>query len=1261
MSFLEKINKKVNLNGTLAIPSDPTAKYAMGIIRIDDTTAIQGGTAVSINGSTPVVEGVHWTKQTGGSPSDDNAATAISLWNALNSFGFTGRTDFVPVSPSDNNLIIRAFALGAAGNSITMSVTPTDGIFVSGPTLTGGYGTGGVAAFSTLVVPNNNTQLTAIANQATWSISWGNDISGNFVDTNNFIIDTGSATNTANNIYAAIQAASSPGLTELRIQVSVLNNVITMTSNYVGAYANDLYYLNSTGDLGYVTFAPFFEGGVDPIGFVGDAVSFDNTGIKSTAIEPPTGDLTIRGLIDVETPGVDATAFITVVNATVLSPATAAGSLTVSDYTQLTGAIIRIGGTETYTEGVEWTAVTDNDTTAANIASAIGGVSIYVTANAVGPQVQFTAGVPGSAQNAITLEAGGVAVGTVTIVDSTLMVPQTATATLTVDDYTQLRGVSFLVDGFTSVSIEGHDWFASDDNDTTAASIGAINTSLEVAFSYPGSGPVANITADVSGTQGNYPLNSVVSAYGDITIGDPANLAGATITIDGTGISFLSVTYTEGIGGSLGWTATPGDPNATALSLANAIMNASGCVYVNTIANKIYLVCSQPGAAGDAVALVTSNATDLAISGPNLINGSDSPGTGFHFSGSNLTGGTDYGFINIGNGTWQANNSTTDATNFVPVSGDNNATAANLQSAMSQNTGFTDQATPTVVGAVITMTATAPGTGGNAISIDLSQINGMSSTPFTGGTDSTGPAVAATGSVLITDKDALAGYTLIIGSLSIDLSGGIIQDNNDDTADALATYINGNSTEVTALSGNPVALTASTPGAAGNSLVLQYNNGSTGLTISGATLTGGSDATPFQLSGPTLTGGTDYGTLTIDGQFIQAGDTAGSNTFTVSDNNGTADNIRDCINGGGVTTVTAVSASGVVTMTYNTAGTEGNAATINVSSSNGGITRSGAAFTGGVDPVTVHTPVDVMKVTSTGLRMEDTFKITNLPTPTDDDDAATKTYVDTHGLSFPILAPDGSVSAPSYSFAGVPQTGLYAITGELFLHIVSNNAEVVKISDVGFEMQPNMIIQGWAGQQDIPSYTFFDDNSSGLFWDSGNVCISTNFVERMRVTDTSLELSVDSLNLSEPSATLILNGSSGNIQMYCDTTSFNVDSNTIPTIMQANMLTGALLFGYAVSRQVVTITNTSSPFPADDSRFALLGDASSGAVVFNLIDATTVPGRLYVIKKIDNSLNTVTVTPTGGQTIDGQPNYVLTTQYESITIIASDTGNWFII
>jgi hypothetical protein len=77
--------------------------------------------------------------------------------------------------------------------------------------------------------------------------------------------------------------------------------------------------------------------------------------------------------------------------------------------------------------------------------------------------------------------------------------------------------------------------------------------------------------------------------------------------------------------------------------------------------------------------------------------------------------------------------------------------------------------------------------------------------------------------------------------------------------------------------------------------------------------------------------------------------------------------------------------------------------------------------------------------------------------------------------------------------------------------------------------------------------------------------------------------------------------------------------------------------------------------------YTILIDASLGNRQVTVLSAIGNQGRILNVKKIDATANIVTLLPiVGGQTIDGAPTYVLTVQYQSVTI-QSDNANWFII
>ena len=71
-----------------------------------------------------------------------------------------------------------------------------------------------------------------------------------------------------------------------------------------------------------------------------------------------------------------------------------------------------------------------------------------------------------------------------------------------------------------------------------------------------------------------------------------------------------------------------------------------------------------------------------------------------------------------------------------------------------------------------------------------------------------------------------------------------------------------------------------------------------------------------------------------------------------------------------------------------------------------------------------------------------------------------------------------------------------------------------------------------------------------------------------------------------------------------------------------------------------------------------LCDCTSNNITVNLDTAN--PGIQYVIKKVDSTANTVTITGNGSETIDGAASQILYAQDESITIASNGSG-WYIV
>lgn len=73
----------------------------------------------------------------------------------------------------------------------------------------------------------------------------------------------------------------------------------------------------------------------------------------------------------------------------------------------------------------------------------------------------------------------------------------------------------------------------------------------------------------------------------------------------------------------------------------------------------------------------------------------------------------------------------------------------------------------------------------------------------------------------------------------------------------------------------------------------------------------------------------------------------------------------------------------------------------------------------------------------------------------------------------------------------------------------------------------------------------------------------------------------------------------------------------------------------------------------------ILVTTTGATATITLPDASLFPGREIVIKKVDAAVDIVTITPVGGQTIDGAATVDLTSQWEFRRIVAA-AGNWYV-
>jgi hypothetical protein len=103
-------------------------------------------------------------------------------------------------------------------------------------------------------------------------------------------------------------------------------------------------------------------------------------------------------------------------------------------------------------------------------------------------------------------------------------------------------------------------------------------------------------------------------------------------------------------------------------------------------------------------------------------------------------------------------------------------------------------------------------------------------------------------------------------------------------------------------------------------------------------------------------------------------------------------------------------------------------------------------------------------------------------------------------------------------------------------------------------------------------------------------------------------------------------------------------------------VTVSQLTGTDIAHSVVTIDNGDTPYAVAATDETVLCDATLGAITVTLPTATS--GRIVTVKKIDNSVNAITIDGDAGD-IDGAGTQPLSAQWDALTMQADGT-NWFI-
>ena len=100
--------------------------------------------------------------------------------------------------------------------------------------------------------------------------------------------------------------------------------------------------------------------------------------------------------------------------------------------------------------------------------------------------------------------------------------------------------------------------------------------------------------------------------------------------------------------------------------------------------------------------------------------------------------------------------------------------------------------------------------------------------------------------------------------------------------------------------------------------------------------------------------------------------------------------------------------------------------------------------------------------------------------------------------------------------------------------------------------------------------------------------------------------------------------------------------------------------GHDAAGGPVAISTKTSSYTVLLTDNVLLANCVGGNIVFTLPAASTATGHVFYCKKIDNSSYTMTIQGNGSDIIDGSNTQVVSTQYESLTLVTDGTS-WYLI
>lgn len=156
----------------------------------------------------------------------------------------------------------------------------------------------------------------------------------------------------------------------------------------------------------------------------------------------------------------------------------------------------------------------------------------------------------------------------------------------------------------------------------------------------------------------------------------------------------------------------------------------------------------------------------------------------------------------------------------------------------------------------------------------------------------------------------------------------------------------------------------------------------------------------------------------------------------------------------------------------------------------------------------------------------------------------------------------------------------------------------------------------------------------------------------------SLDLSSTS-NATKGEVTVNDEGADQNFRVEGDTTSDLIfaDAGTDRVGIGTNIPNSTFKIDGSFAQEVRLVSTT--PITAGDET-VILADPTSASIIVNLPTAVGIAGRRYSISKVVASANSVTIEPDGSETLNGNPNNIMSSTFEGRNIV-SDGSNWIIL